>query len=109
MKKVISIILFVLSIIATLLDIFVCVYGLIDIYNEVTELSMAHASGADYLGVAVGLGVYAIGIFIISLFGIIISGINAKITERIAIKYISLGMVSMFVLLLMTPIVMSAM
>ncbi|MGN0114855.1 MAG: hypothetical protein ACI396_05970 [Acutalibacteraceae bacterium] len=109
MKKVISVILFVLSIIAALLDVFVCVYGFIDINNDLTDLSMAHASGADYLGVAVGVGVYAIVIFFISLFGSIISGINAKIAVNKAVRYISLGMVSMFILLLMTPIVMSAM
>lgn len=95
-EKVVSIILFVLSIIAFLFDIFVCVCGFIDINSEVTRLSMTHASGSDYLGVAVGIGVYAIVIFCISLFGSIISGINSKITENKAIKYISLGMVSVF-------------
>lgn len=100
MKKVISVILFVLSIIASLFDIFVCVYGFIDISNELAKIP-AHASGSEYLGVAIGVGVYAIGIFVISLFGLIISGVNAAITEKKAFKYISIVMVSLFVLILM--------
>lgn len=100
MKKVVSVILFVLSIIAALFDVFVCVYGIIDISDELARIP-AHASGSEYLGVAIGVGIYAFGIFVISLFGLIISGINAAITEKKAFKYISIALVSLFVLILM--------
>lgn len=99
MKKLFSPILFVVSAAVLLFGICFCIYGLEDIHKT---LAAPGTSGIDYFGLGWGCG---IGLFIISIFGLVLSTVNIKISESKMIRYGLLVMITLFVVLLLTAII----
>lgn len=103
MKKAISVILFVLTILVVLVMIGGVIFGAVDLSREYNALiaSPGH-SGADFLGVVLGASAVAFFAFIGSVVALILSLINVKIAENRFIQTFSLimvmlmGMVSFF-------------
>ncbi len=97
MKKLISNITFFGGIATLIFDAVCLVYGVIDMNKTLVELSaIPGTSGADYLGLGWG---YGLVVFMVALFGIILSVISAIITQQRRRKWISLVTVLLFVLL----------
>ncbi len=99
MKKFFSILFFILSIVIIVLDISFAVYAMIDLQNTLDVLaSTPGTSGADYLGVG---WLFGIGLFLISVVGLIFSLAGAKITQKHRIKVVLYCMSAFFILLLL--------
>ncbi|MBE6577556.1 MAG: hypothetical protein E7653_05415 [Ruminococcaceae bacterium] len=89
MKKIFSIIVFVLSILILLFNIFSIVFGGLDIKRECEELAAHGASGVDYLGVHAEMGILVIGSALISVVGVILSLVAMKLTQIRLISIVS--------------------
>ena len=103
MKKIISVILFILSRLTLIASISFCLYSLYDLNRIANELANnPSTSGIDYLGNGWG---YGIVLFFMSSFGLIVSTISSKLLkDKRTPKYISVASIIIFVLLLMTSI-----
>ncbi len=102
-KKIFSTILFVTSILLSLFDIGFCVYGIIDINKTTAKLANTPGtSGIDYFGTGWVLG---IGLFLLSAFGLLLSIISAKISQKKVFVCISYIMIILFSVLLILGIV----
>ena len=103
MKKIISVILFILSCLTLIASISFCLYSLYDLNRIANELANnPSTSGIDYLGNGWG---YGIVLFFMSSFGLIVSIISGKLFKyKRTPKYIFVVSIIIFVLLLMTSI-----
>ena len=97
MKKKNLKILFSLTVITYVLDICFLIYGLIDISRISQE-----SSGIDYFGIGWGLG---LGLFVISLIGLALSIITAKLSQQSVIKETAYVLLCLFVVLLLLGVV----
>ena len=96
MKKFFSWVLFLLAIFIFFLDIGFVVDGVIEIKNQYAELAARNASGSEYLGV--GTDVFVMLFLLISLVGLIISGISLKIAPNRFVRGVSLVLSILFTL-----------
>lgn len=80
MKRILAMILFVISCLVLVVSIIFAVYGVVDINRVSNELATnPGASGIDYLGIG---WAYGIGLFIVSVLGLILSGISKKLQQQ---------------------------
>ncbi len=98
MRRLVSWIFFILTVIILALDICAAIDGAIDVRDQLDALAERSAGGHELLGV--GLDVLIIGILLISLVGLIISIISAKIGHCCFIKTISYAIMIAFGLIL---------
>ncbi|MBR3968571.1 MAG: hypothetical protein IKJ93_03170 [Clostridia bacterium] len=101
MKKKNLKILFSLTVVTFVLDICFLIYGLIDISNYISRISQV-SSGIDYFGIGWGLG---LGLFVISLIGLALSIITAKLSQQSVIKKTAYVLLCLFVVLLLLGVV----
>lgn len=96
MKKLISYILFALTVILVILDFYYAIAGAIDVNNTFAELEARGAGGHEYLGV--GLDVLVIGVIFISVVGFGISLVSWRIAQNRVIGIISSVLCPLFFL-----------
>ena len=102
MKRILAMILFVVSCLVLIASIAFFVYGVVDINRILNELSHnPSASGIDYLGIG---WAYGIGLFVVSILGLIMSGISKKMLQKKILQYASIVEMVAFSLLLVTSI-----
>lgn len=102
MKKVLSIMLLVATGLLLIASLSFCIYSFYDLNCVLAELANApSASGIDFFGIGWG---YGIGLFTISIIGLIVSIINKKVQQQQVLKNISLGAMLVFVLLIVISI-----
>lgn len=102
MKRILAMILFVVSCLVLIASIAFFVYGVVDINRILNELSNnPSASGIDYLGIG---WAYGIGLFVVSILGLIMSGISKKMLQKKILQYASIAEMVAFSLLLVTSI-----
>ena len=87
MKKIVSWILFVLTVLTFAFDICFAVDGMIEVKNQLDLLAKRGASGHEYLGVPIDI--VMIGVFVISLFGWILSLVSSKMAQCRVMKVMS--------------------
>jgi len=102
MKKVLSIILFIMSCIICVSSVGFYIYSINDIERTYYELANTPGvSGIDYWGIGWGYG----GIlFMASAIGAVFSGVSAKISQPKVQRYGSLILVAMFGVLMLLAI-----
>lgn len=98
MKKVISWILFILTVLIFLFDIYFTIVGAIDVKNEMDRLATSGASGVDYLGL--GIEILVMGFVLISVVGLILSIVSSKIAQNRVIRMISFALFLLFMLMI---------
>lgn len=87
MKKTISTILLILSLLIGVLLIACCLYGFYDINRTLNELANdPSGSGIDYFGIGWGYGII---LFALSVPELILSAVNMKLLQQKALRYIS--------------------
>ena len=102
MKRILAMILFVVSCLVLIASIAFFVYGVVDMNRILNELSNnPSASGIDYLGIG---WAYGIGLFVVSILGLIMSGISKKMLQKKILQYASIVEMVAFSLLLVTSI-----
>ena len=102
MKRILAMIIFVVSCLVLIASIAFFVYGVVDINRILNELSNnPSASGIDYLGIG---WAYGIGLFVVSILGLIMSGISKKMLQKKILQYASIVEMVAFSLLLVTSI-----
>ena len=102
MKKVLSIILLVAMLLCFIASLCFCIYSFYDLNRVLAELANdPSASGLDYFGLGWG---YGIGLFAISIIGLIVSTINKKVQQIQVLKNISLGAIFVFALFIVLSV-----
>lgn len=94
MKKVISWMLFIFMIVIFVFDIYFAIDGMIEVKAQLDRLAASGASGHEYLGV--GFDVLIIGIFLISLVGLIFALFSSKIAQAPVMRTISVALSCVF-------------
>jgi len=98
MKRLLSISLIVVLCLVLITSVAFFVYSIVDINRIMNELSNdPSASGIDYFGVG---WEYGIGLFALSVFGLILSVISKKLLKQNNLQYISIIGIVGFVILL---------
>ena len=95
MKKVISWVLFILTIAIFLFDIYFAVAGAIDVKFHFEEIVAEGGSGVDFFGV--GVEILAMGIVLLTFVGLIFAAFSLKFAQKRVIKIISLVLVLLFI------------
>jgi hypothetical protein len=98
MKKIFSLILFILTLAIFALDIYVSIAGAVDVRNHYDELVASGASGHEFLGVRMGIDILAFGVGLISVIGGVISRVSRKIAQHQAVRIASAVMCPLFLL-----------
>lgn len=89
MKKTLSMTVFILSLLTVALSSAYCIYGIYDIGRSMDELANdPSASGIDYMGIGWG---YSISLSALSAFGLILSAVSIKLSQRKALRYTSVA------------------
>ncbi|MBR5322573.1 MAG: hypothetical protein IKU48_03410 [Clostridia bacterium] len=102
MKRKLSMILFVISCLVLITSIVFCVCSIVDINHILNKLANdPSASGIDYLGIGWG---YGIGLFAVSVLGLILSMISKKLLQQKTLRYICIIAMVVFALLLITSV-----
>ena len=87
MKKVISVILFILMIAVFIFEIYVGISGSIAVKRQYDELEARNASGHEYLGVGLDFLVFAL--IFLSVVGGVVSLLSCKFAQYKVIKIVS--------------------
>lgn len=102
MKRTLSLIFLVASLLVLILSLFICIYGIYDINRSLGELANdPSASGADYFGIGWG---YGINLLATSTLGLILSGIGKRMQQTKILQYVSLAAILIFSLLVVVAI-----
>jgi hypothetical protein len=102
MKRVLSIVLLVAMSLLFIASLCFCIYSFYDLNRVLAELTNdPSASGIDYFGLGWG---YGIGLFAISIIGLIVSTINKKVQQIQVLKNISLGAIFVFALFIVLSV-----
>ena len=102
MKKIISLILFILAVAVFIFELYFSIAGAVNVNNRLAELAARGASGHEYLGV--GLDILVFGVILISIVGLVLAIISWKIAQYRAVRIVSGVLCPMFLL----PIFVSA-
>ena len=94
MKKVISWVLFILTIAIFLFDIYFTVAGAIDVKLHFEEIVAEGGSGVDFWGV--GVEILAMGIVLLTFVGLIFAAFSVKFAQKRVIKIISVAISFLF-------------
>ena len=100
MKKVFSIVFFVLAVTAFLYAMYVSVAGALDVNCQLAELAAREASGHELLGI--GLDILVFWLALVSVFGLAIAIISWKIAQYRVVRMISGFLCPSFLLPLIT-------
>lgn len=95
MKKVISWVLFILTVAIFLFDIYFAVAGTIEVDLQFDKIEEMGGSGVDVLGV--GVEILAMGIALLTFVGLIFSALSVKFAQNRVMKIISLVLVLLFI------------
>ena len=87
MKKVISWVLFILTVAIFLFDIYFAITGTIEVDLQLDRIKEMGGSGVDFLGV--GVEILAMGIALLTFVGLIFSILSAMLAQKRVIKIIS--------------------
>ena len=102
MKRILSMILLVISCLILVVSIVFCIYSVVDINRIYNELANdPSASGIDYFGIGWG---YGICLFAVSILGLIISAISKKMLQQKALGYVCIVAMVVFAFLIITSI-----
>ena len=102
MKKIISWILFILTLVIFIFDVYAAIFGAIDVKKQMDELIARGASGHEYLGV--GDDILVLGIIFISVVGLIFSIVSLAVAQNRVIRNISFVLILLFLLMIFTPL-----
>ena len=94
MKKVISWVLFILTIAIFLFDIYFAVAGAIDVKLHFEEIVAEGGSGVDFWGV--GVEILAMGIVLLTFVGLVFAAFSVKVAQKRVIKIISVAISFLF-------------
>lgn len=100
MKKVISWILFILTISTLAFDVYFAVAGSIDVKNELDRLAATGTGGIDLWGV--GIDILIMGIILISAIGLILSVVSAIRAQSRIIRITSYTLFLLFILIMLS-------
>ena len=95
MKKLFSWILFILTVIVFIFDIYVTVTGTIDVKNQMDRLAATGASGVDYWGV--GADILIMFIILITVVGLILAIVSSKFAQSRVIEILSIIIFLLFI------------
>ena len=102
MKKVTSTILFVLSLLFVVLSVAGTIYAIYDIDRILNDLANdPSASGIDFLGIGWG---YGIPLFVLSIFGLILSAVNMKLLSKKVLRYTAVAEVAVSAVLIIVSV-----
>lgn len=96
MKKVISWILFILTVIIFVFDMYITIAGTIDVKNKIEMLVEMGRGGMEYM--AVGADILLVGVVLISVVGSILAIVCWKTAQNRVIRIISVTLYLLFVL-----------
>ena len=94
MKKVISWILFIITLVIFVYDIYFAIAGTIEVKAQYARLAASGASGVDYWGV--GEDILIMGIILFSFIGLIFSLVSVKLAQYRAVRITSAVVSCMF-------------
>ncbi|MDD6200237.1 MAG: hypothetical protein PUB93_03095 [Firmicutes bacterium] len=100
MKKVLSWILFIVTVIIFVFDIYATVCGTIDVKNQFDRIDSMGGSGVDYFGV--GADILIIGVILITFIGLISCAVSWKCAQNRAIRITSIALFILFILMIPT-------
>jgi hypothetical protein len=95
MKKLFSWMLFILTVIVFIFDIYVTVTGTIDVKNQMDRLAATGASGVDYWGV--GADILIMFIILITVVGLILAIVSSKFAQSRVIEILSIIIFLLFI------------
>ena len=95
MKKRFSWMLFILTVIVFIFDIYVTVTGTIDVKNQMDRLAAKGASGVDYWGV--GADILIMFIILITVVGLILAIVSSKFAQSRVIEILSIIIFLLFI------------
>ena len=102
MKRILSMILLVISCLVLIVSIVFCICSVVDINRIYNELSNdPSASGIDYWGIGWG---YGICLLAASILGLILSAIGKKLLQQKTLGYVCMIAMVVFSLLIITSI-----
>lgn len=96
MRKVISWILFIVTLVVFAFGIYFTVFGSIDVKNTLDSIAARGGSGVDYLGSGADIFVMLVILIFAVLF--IFSIVSSIVAKSFAIRIISLSLIPLFVL-----------
>ena len=96
MKKVFSLVFFILAVAVFIFELYFSIAGTIEVSNQLAELAAREASGHELLGV--GIDILVFGVILISAVGLVVSLISWKIAQYRAIRIVSGAMCFLFLL-----------
>lgn len=95
MKKVISWVLFILTVAIFLFDVYFAVAGTIEVDLQFDKIKEMGGSGVDFFGV--GVEILAMGIALLTFVGLIFAALSVKFAQKRVIKIISFVLVLLFI------------
>lgn len=102
MKKITSTSLFVLSLLLVVLSVVCAIYAIYDIDRISNDLANdPSASGIDFMGIGWGYGII---LFVLSIFGLILSAVNIKQLSKKALRYTAVAEIAVSAVLIIVSI-----
>lgn len=102
MRKTVSMILLVLSLLIVILAVAGSVYAIYDINRISNDLANnPSASGIDYFGIGWGYGII---LFLLSAFGLILTAVNIKLLSAKALRNIAIAEVAVLAILIIVSV-----
>ena len=102
MRKTVSMILLVLSLLIVILAVAGSVYAIYDINRISNDLANnPSASGIDYFGIGWGYGII---LFLLSAFGLILTAVNIKLLSAKALRYTAIAEVAVLAVLIIVSV-----
>ena len=105
MKRILSIVLFMLAIAVFMFELYFSIAGAIDVNKQFAELAASEASGHELLGV--GLDILVFGAVFISIIGFVIAVISWKIAQYRAIRIASGVLCPLFLVPIFIPLILT--
>lgn len=102
MRKTVSMILLVLSLLIVILAVAGSVYAIYDINRISNDLANnPSASGIDYFGIGWGYGII---LFLLSAFGLILTAVNIKLLSAKALRNTAIAEVAVLAILIIVSV-----
>ena len=102
MKKTTSTILLVLSLLFVVLSVVGTIYAIYDIERITNDLANdTSASGIDFMGIGWGYGII---LFVLSIFGLILSAVNIKQLSKKVLRYTAVAEIAVSAVLIIVSI-----
>ena len=95
MKKVLSWILFILTVIIFIFDIYFTVEGTIEVRDQFDRLEARGEGGIEYLGV--GVDVLVMWVILITAVGLAFAFASSKLAQKRAVEIVSIALFLLFI------------